>query len=71
MRKRLGIKKLILLMGLLPTLGISLTLGSFLVFNQLQDAKTAVVERANHSSQQLAILSAQFLKPLNLSLIHI
>ncbi|AKH69512.1 signal transduction histidine kinase [Spongiibacter sp. IMCC21906] len=65
MRKRLGIKKLILLMGLLPTLGISLTLGSFLVFNQLQDAKTAVVERANHSSQQLAILSAQFLKPLN------
>ncbi|USA43662.1 ATP-binding protein [Spongiibacter taiwanensis] len=63
MRNRLGIKKLILLMGLLPTLGMSVALGSLLVYNQLRDVKTALLDRSQLSSQQLAVLAGQFLNP--------
>jgi two-component system, NarL family, sensor histidine kinase BarA len=61
MRARLGIRKLILVMGLLPILALSLALSAYLMFSQISELRKLMTERAKTSSEQLAILTEDVL----------
>lgn len=61
MRARLGIRKLILVMGLLPILALSLALSAYLMLSQIHELRNLMTERAKTSSEQLAILSEHVL----------
>ncbi|CAA0087358.1 Signal transduction histidine-protein kinase BarA [Zhongshania aliphaticivorans] len=61
MRARLGIRKLILVMGLLPILTLSLALSTYLIFSQVNELRKLMTERAKTSSEQLAILAEHLL----------
>ena len=57
MRARLGIRKLILMMGLIPILALSLALSAYLMISQIKELRNLMTERAKTSSEQLAILA--------------
>jgi two-component system, NarL family, sensor histidine kinase BarA len=58
MRRRMSIKTLILLMGLLPVLCLSIGLSAFLITKQLDTMRELMVERAIASADQLSIFSS-------------
>lgn len=61
MRVRLGIRRLILVMGLLPILVLSLALSSYLMVSQIDELRKLMTERAKTSSEQLAVLTEHVL----------
>jgi len=61
MRARLGIRKLILVMGLLPILALSVALSAYLMFSQINELHHLMTERAKTSSEQLAVLTEHVL----------
>jgi two-component system sensor histidine kinase BarA len=61
MSVRLGIRRLILVMGLLPILTLSLALSSYLMISQIDELRKLMTERAKSSSEQLAVLTEHVL----------
>ncbi|MBB5187276.1 two-component system sensor histidine kinase BarA [Zhongshania antarctica] len=61
MPRRLGIRKLILIMGLLPVLTLSLGLSTYLMYSQIQELRNMMTERAKTSIEHLAIIAEHML----------
>jgi two-component system sensor histidine kinase BarA len=57
MRRRLGIRRLILIMGLLPVLLLSTGLSAYLMYSQIHELRNMMTERAKTSSQHIAIIA--------------
>ncbi|MGJ8687174.1 MAG: hypothetical protein ACSHWQ_06820 [Spongiibacteraceae bacterium] len=55
MRKRISIKKLVLLMGLLPILCLNIAMGVFFIHSQIETLREQMYEQARTSSQQLSL----------------
>jgi len=61
MPRRLGIRKLILIMGLLPVLTLSLGLSTYLMYSQIQELRNMMTARAKTSIEHLAIIAEHML----------
>ncbi|MEX1667617.1 ATP-binding protein [Zhongshania guokunii] len=61
MPRRLGIRKLILVMGLLPVLALSLGMSAYLMYSQIHELRNIMTERAKTSSEHLAIIAEHML----------
>ncbi len=62
MPRRLGIRKLILIMGLLPILTLSLGLSTYLMYSQIKELRSMMTERAKTSIEHLAIIAEHMLE---------
>ena len=61
MPRRTGIRKLILIMGLLPVLALSLGLSTYLMYSQIQELRAMMTQRAKTSAEHLAITAEHLL----------
>jgi len=61
MPRRLGIRKLILVMVLLPVLALSIGLSAYLMYTQIHELRSMMTERAKTSSEHLAIVAEHML----------
>ncbi|WP_373091020.1 ATP-binding protein [Zhongshania sp.] len=61
MPRRFGIRKLILIMGLLPVLTLSLGLSTYLMYSQIQELRNMMTARAKTSIEHLAMIAEHML----------